>query len=233
MPSTRAAVCEVLTALFALALPAAALAAPVTVVTHSTGTAYVYPTVLFALGLEEFPEEEFLPYELTLTSTFDWNAPLPARDEGAWNYGAVAVDFRMGDLHYQYAGTETSHVNLYTPSYLGGDAYLQDVSANPNGSSYGYSFDFSHMLHSPAGSMGPGGALTPMAFGGNGNENSSMGITTYYINDEFIFSWRMRGDVDTYSVQVTSAVPEPAAYGLLVAGTLTLALRRRAGRASA
>lgn len=214
--------------LLLLALPALAVADPFTVVTHSTGIASVNPTVLYALGQDESPAEYELPYELTLTSTFDWNDPLPARDDSASQYDAeVTVDFRMGDLDYHYAGRGWSTVSLYTPSSLGGDAYWHETWIVPNPGSYGYSFNVEQALRGPAGSMGPGGALTPGIIESGGSADGYVGITAYYSNDEYTFLFPMSGEVASFSVQVTSPVPEPASFGLLAVGMLILGLRRR------
>jgi len=221
----------------AIALPAAAFAVPVTVVTHSTGTASVHPTVLHALGQQETPPEDTLPYELTLTSTFDWTGPLPARGEGPYMVydTEVVVDFRMGDLVYHAAGRDFSSASLYTPDPIGGDMYWHEVSMNPYPYAYGYSFNFEHTLHGPAGSMGPGGPLTAGTIDGSGDPYSYLWITAYYSNDEYTFSWTMPGDVATYDVRITSAVPEPAPFAMLAGGVLALGLWRgmKKGRRSA
>ncbi len=214
-----------------LALPLAVAAEPVTVVTHSTGIASVHPSVLHALGQEDFPDEYELPYALTLTSTFDWTGPLPGRDDSVSRYDAdVVIDFRMGALNYHYAGKGWSTASLYTPLSIGGDSYWHDIWIVPNPGSYGYSFDFEQALRGPAGSMGPGGALTPGSFASGGSTDGYLGITAYYSNDEYTFAFPMSGDVSSFSVQVSSPVPEPAPLILLAAGMLTLGVRWRLGR---
>jgi hypothetical protein len=216
--------------LLLLFLPAATLAAPapvtvaVTVVTHSEGTTYINPSVLIPLGMAYASDADSVPYALTLTSTFDWEGPLPPRDVWASRDSTqVTVDFNVGAAHYHYAGNALSSAIVHTP-FGGGDGYRHEVWVDPNPGSYGYSFNFTHSLHAPAGSLGAG-ALAPVVASG-AMPNVSYGITAYYSNDEYTFSFPMYGDAASLSLQVTSPVPEPAPFVLLAAGLLTLNLRR-------
>jgi len=218
--------------LVALALPAMALAEPITVTTHSTGIASVNPSSVYGLWMDYTSEPLDQPYELTLSTTFDWTGPLPAREEWASQVDSqVVVDFRLGAYDYHYAGKDWSDAILYTPYSLGGDGYQHEVWVNPHPEVYGYSFKFSHVLLGPAGSMGPDGALAPGLVEGTAPAGY-FNLTAYYSNDEYTFSFPMSADVSTFSVQVTSPVPEPAQFVLLAVGALTLGLRRRFGRAA-
>ena len=210
------------------ALPVAASADPVTVVTRSTGTVSVNPTVLSALGWDYTGNENELPYTLRLSSTYDWTGPLPARDDWASGYdNQVVVDLRIGSYDYHYAGTEWSNTILFTSYVLGDDGYEHEVWTNPNPDAYGYSFNFTHAFFGPAGSMGPGGALTPRLIEQSASNRGFLDVTAYYSNDEYTFSFPLSGAVDSFSVEVTSPVPEPAPFALLAAGVLTLGLRPR------
>lgn len=213
--------------LFLLAVPAAALAEPITVTTHSTGMASLNPTVLYALGWDLPSERLEEPYALTMSTTFDWTGPLPAREEWASQVdGQVEIDLRIGDFRYRYAGAEWSNAILYTPYSVGGDAYQHETWVNPTPDVYGYSFNFTQVFLGPAGSMGPGGALAPGVLEGAA-PGGFFHLTAYYSNDEYTFAFPMSGDVATFSVQVSSPVPEPASFALLAAGLATLGLRRR------
>jgi hypothetical protein len=210
-----------------IALPVAALADPVSVTTHSTGTTYLDDTVLAAMGLQTTASATELPYELTLTSTYDWSGPLPAR--GIWatqSDSEVVIDFRVGTMHYHYAGIASSSAVLYTPFSNSGDGYQHEIwlAQEPYDA-----LNFVNRGIGPTGSLGPGGALTPLDVD-SASVDGQYGISAYHSNDEYTFSWNMFADASTLSVQVASPVPEPAPFALLATGLLALGLRRRLGR---
>jgi len=212
-------------------LPVAALAQtatqPVTVVTKSTGTVEVESTVLRMLGAEHVQDAGTLPYELTLTSNYDWPGALPARGEetNSWYLRSIAIDFRVGDHDFHYKGAGSAFANLR--GFTGdADQYYHNVAFGTKEAVYTTFYNFTQELLVPAGSLGPGGAMTP-----TGGEGSGLGgqleisyMTPWLDSTRY---YRMYGDIDSYSVQITSPIPEPAAFAMLAAGMLTLGLRRR------
>lgn len=235
MSSLRARMVAVVMTPLLLAVTAA-MAEPVTVVTRSTGTTYVDPAALDALqpghGIPYAPP---LAYELTLSSTFDWSGPLPERGEWASQVDSeTLIDFRVGDLHWQYAGTASGSAVLYTPFSSDVDGYQHQIWLDPSDSPHGYLMKFEHFLIAPTGSLGPGGPLTQLVVDGAGMQ-ARFAFTAYRSIPEYTFAYPMDDDADTFFLSVLSPVPEPAARVMLVAGVLAgmLALRRRTGRASA
>lgn len=213
-----------------------AMAEPVTVVTRSTGTTYVDPAALEALQPgNDISYASPLAYELTLSSTFDWSGPLPEREQWAGQVDSdTVIDFRVGDLHWQYAGTASGNAVLYTPSFSGGDGYQHEIWLDPSDTTHGYALKFEYFLIAPAGSLGPGGPLMQLVVDGTGMQ-PRFAFTAYRSIPEYTFAYRMGADAGTFSLMVLSPVPEPAQWVLLVTSLLagTLALRRRAGRANA
>ncbi|MEH6435978.1 PEP-CTERM sorting domain-containing protein [Massilia sp. DD77] len=211
--------------MFVLGLPALVLAEPVSVTTHSTGTSNVDSTILFALGLDSVTTAPFLPFELTLRSTFEPDA-IPSN----WAYndgGEVAIDFRIGDQEFHYGGRADSSVNLYDQS-TSFDAYGHVISFNtPGPPDSSYIIRFSHTLYYLPDNPGAAGPLSPLY------ADARDGVYGHYTIDAFPsypdvpLHWQMSSTTDAMlSVQV-GVVPEPAPFLLLSAGLLTLALRRR------
>jgi hypothetical protein len=210
--------------LMLLALPLTALADAVIVTTHAAGTvSSPNGIVLNALGLADTGVSE-LPYELTIQSSFDPVTALPGRDEWAFDYSSdIVVDFRIGGESYHYAGLEASNAVLYTPFVTNGDGYQHEVYFTPLNSSY--SVRFSQYALWPAGGLGAGGALTPRDIGGSAD--GYLDIGAYPLNPDAPGSWRLGGTASSFSVQVMSAVPEPAPLAMLLAGLGGVALLRR------
>lgn len=220
-----------------LALPLVAQAQtatqPVTVVTRSTGTVEVEPTVLRMLGAaDHLQQADTLPYELTLTSNYDWPGPLPARNEQAnsWYPRSIAIDFRVGDFNFHYDGAGSVLANLrgFTQD---SDLYYHDLTFSSREAVYTTYYGFIQELLVPIGSLGQGGPLTPTQGEGSyaGGQLQVSYMTPWLDSTRY---YRMFGDIGTYSVQVTSPVPEASAYAMLAVGMLTLGLRRRVGRTS-
>jgi hypothetical protein len=211
-----------------LALPVAALAAPVSVVTHSTGTSSTDNTILSALGLDSLTSTAPLPYELTLSSTFDPDANPPTSNAWAYDYGGeVAIDFRIGSQVYHYDGPANSAANLQSGSL---DTYEHHIWFDtPGPPTANYSVHFYHTLAGLPGSMGLGGPLTPLDADENDGVYGYYNINAYPSNPDVPLSWQMASYNATLSVHV-APVPEQATYVLLAAGLLTLGVRRRFGR---
>lgn len=227
MSSLRARMITALMAPLLLAVTAA-MAEPVTVVTRSTGTTYADPGALYALSPgNDIPYASPLAYELTMSSTFDWTGPLPERGEWASQVDSeTRIDFRIGDLHWQYAGTASGSAVLYTPFSAGGDGYQHEIWLDPSDDTHGYLMKFEHFLIAPTGSLGPGGTLTQNVIDGTGMQGRFV-FTAYHINEEFSTAYRMGDDAGTFTLMVLSPVPEPAACGLLAIGLLALSLHAR------
>src|SRR5438874_1098293 len=97
------------------ALPVVALASPVTVTSHATGLITIEPEVMQALGAYDFQGTGPLPYELTLTSTYDPGGPLPDRGMDASTGPIdVTIDFHVGDFAYHHAGLGSISTRLST-----------------------------------------------------------------------------------------------------------------------
>lgn len=196
-----------------LALPLTALAEPFTVTTRSTGIADVNPTVLYYLGMDNTIEASALPYELTIRSTFDPVADLPGRGEPLFDRDSqVVVEFRLGNMRFDYTGSGMTWASVYTP-FDAGDGYWHQVELD--------NLHFSQRGFAPAGTLGPGGALAMRELGGI--TSGYVSIDAFPSNPDAPGYWTMNGAVNNFSV---SAVPEPAAYALMAAGLFVLGRRR-------
>lgn len=213
-----------------LALPVAALADPVTVTTHSTGTTIADNTILSALGLSSVTTTVPLPYKLTLSSTFDPDSSPSTSDFWAFDYGGeVVLDFRIGSQVYHHDGTANSSANR-PPQSSNWDSYDHHIWFDTEGPpTANYTVHFYNTLYGLPGSMGLAGPLTPLDADESEGVYGRYTINMHPSNPDVDLSWNMGGDTATSSVHV-AVVPEPATSALLAAGLLTLGLRRRFGR---
>ena len=216
------------------ALPAIAMARPVTITSHTTGSMTVNPDVMVnGLRAFDFTGTGTLPYELTLASRFDDGGALPERGVLASTaFIDVTIDFHIGDFDYHYAGPQAISFRLSTLDG-GTDRFEHIVDQVPNSQIWEYT-DFTQAMSIPSGSLG-GTSLVPGHV--ESTTTSGNGYATIVYNEPMFSGMRatMEGTIDTYSLDVTTAdvtspVPEPATYAMLAAGVLTLGWRRRLGR---
>jgi hypothetical protein len=212
-----------------LALPLVAVADPVTVTTHSTGFQSTTDaslgnanSMLNVLGLEPLVPGAPVPYDLTLTSTFDTNT-LPS-PESFWAYavGNVVIDFHIGTQTYHYSGAANSTAHL-----AGQSANVEEYGHTIGFETPNYFYGFAHEMTGPTGSMGQFNPLAPL-------DVDESKLTSYAAHISFNLkaepiSFSMDPTTSTMSVHV-AAVPEPGSFGLLAAGLATLALPRLLSR---
>jgi hypothetical protein len=211
------------------AAPAIALASPVVITTHSTGTAKALPDLLYTLGMDRSSGLQDLPYEMTLSSTYD----LPQGSVsilGEYNFiysSDIVVDFRLGDMHYHSSGLGSSAVRRSSSN--GYDSYEHEIQYLPINSPWSYSITQTGILTLP--SLGPEGALELRELGPTPVVAGAITIAAYpaTANEPVGPTSLLGSSMAALSVQVMSPVPEPAPFVLLAAGLLTLALRRRFG----
>lgn len=208
--------------LLLLALPAAALADPINVTSHSTGI-----TSMVSQDLKE------LPYELTITSTFDSATLFQFETETptgvlyrmrSQSNVPFEIELRIGDETYHYSGLgsgELFHEVPNTPEVLERFSHEITIYYGREGASR----RIGQTGMGPAGIFGEGGLLATR------NVDEDMGLTSSFVSSSgsgmYIDYTFGTGGPSTFSMQV-SPVPEPASFALLMGGLLVLGLRQRA-----
>jgi hypothetical protein len=213
-----------------LALPLVAIADPVTVTTRSTGTHITNDSslggtnsMLNVLALDPLTSTAPLPYELTLTSTFDTDTMPSPESFWAQAYADVVIDFRIGTQAYHYAGPANSIAHLAAQS-----ANVEEYSHTIWLETPNYYYGFTHDMLAPSGSLGQYNPLAPLDVDESDLTNFSAHL--YFNLKAEPISFGLDPVSSTMSVQVAAAVPEPASVALLAAGLATLALPRLLSR---
>jgi hypothetical protein len=221
-------------AVLLFALPVAALADPVTVTTHATGTTFIVDKeVVLSLGLA-YPQTAnpydplYLPYDLTVTTTYDSDKALIRSDFASGYANPTVVDFRLGDQAFHYAGKSSGEARLDTTG--GNDRFSSLVSGIEDGNFHGNSLTFQINGAGPAGSLGAGDVLAARTIGNGAGFTGGISISAAYrdLDSPYIpsFIFDDSQHPGTFSLQV-SPVPEPATYAMLGGGLLFLGLGRR------
>lgn len=207
-----------------LALPLVAVADPVTVTTRSTGTQITNESslgttnsMLNVLGLNPLTSTAPLPYELTLTSTFDTDAMPSPESYWAQAYADVVIDFRIGTQAYHYAGPANSVAHLAAQSADVAEYSHTIWLDTPN-----YRYGFVQDMRGTPGSLGRFNPLAPLDVDESELTNFSAHLFFNLFAEPIDFNLGLTSS--TMSVQVAAAVPEPASFALLAAGLATLAL---------
>lgn len=208
-----------------LALPLTALADTVTVTTYASGSIEPNPGAVYHLGMDLYGERNGpVPYDLTLSSTFDPDVGSIDSGDSDWFGNAdVAVQLRIGTARYRY--DNTLHTTTRLRVFDGGDAYEQEIGLIPGGTP-GLVTYMSNRLDAPVGS---GGLFAPRTVA----PGAGQGVTTIFtfLDDPEApyLTWEMSAEADSMSLQITSAVPAPAPTDALLVGLGTICLwgRRR------
>lgn len=214
--------------MLALAMPLGALADPVAIVTRTSGTMTTNDTVMGWLGLAAPPGLAILPYELTIRTVMDPQAPGFDGSRGYWvqqdNSAQLDVTLALGAQTYHYAGLGTAAVSGV------GDIYRQHIRYALPGSASGLLI-FQNDASIGGMNFGSDSPLHPPQLGevpSTWAYATVNGVDHPGAPDEEFAS--MTGDGKVFSV---SMVPEPAQGALLAAGMATLLLRTRKPRGSA
>ena len=213
-----------------VALPFAAAADPVSVTSRSTGMLTPSYAATF-LGLPQ--SDSPLPYELTVRSIIDPNAPgtdmVDNEQFGSRHVIAIGSNLdiwlTIGTSSYHYSGT--GNTNLTTRQW---DQYQHFITFNPPEAIGNVYFMIDNTLVAPRGTFADYDPLSTRTVEyGPGMTYASTDFAVYPVNPDATWSHRMGAIVQTYSLQV-SPVPEPASLGMLLAGVLALGWWRRLRR---
>lgn len=211
--------------LLLFALPLMARADPFEVTTRTSGTVQTDKQILAWLGLPVPANPQSVPFDLTIRTVMDPQAPSFDGTLGYWlaqkNDAQVEVTLALGSLTYHYAGLGSAIVSGYQ------DTYRQHVTLPLPGHPSGLL-----IFQNDAGVDGVNfsqySPLTPPALAnaapawGYGTVDG-VDDTTARDPDQVYAS--SSGKASTFSI---AAVPEPAQAALLAAGMIMLLLARLA-----
>lgn len=208
--------------LLLLSMPALALANPIVVTTHSTGM-----TSMVNADLKE------VPYDITITSTFDSTKvrEFEVPGAGAIDYRLMSteqipyvVELTIGGEKFRYEGMGSGSLFHVVPDTAGMlESYEHELRIDYPGGAYAR---YSVTGRGAAGSFGAGGLLATRNIEGSAGFTSSFDKSTGGGGGGINYTFG-DGGPSTFSLQV-SPVPEPASYALLIGGMLVLGLRRKA-----
>jgi hypothetical protein len=201
-----------------LALPLAALADPISVTTRSTGSADPHPIVLDALGLDYWDYSGGpLPYELTISSVFD-PAGSGYFDEGfrVSDYGSqVSLSLTLGADTFQFASEGATSVQAYS------GWYSHEIWFDSPRPGSGKILFIANWLTGAPGLDSPPLTLHQLV-----TSEGNAQLDAMPSNPDAPGFWSMYGKADSVTL-VTSPVPEPAPFGMLLGGVLVLGLWAR------
>jgi hypothetical protein len=208
-----------------LAVPLAAAAKATSVSSRAIGLAN--PDVLLLSQLDlDFSQYQGPPlsYQLDIGAVFD-----PGAGGGYSELGNrvevrrtnVSVNFTIGGKTFAYNGPGWASAATSDTQW-----YVQQV-----GFSYGSDeLAFTATLNDPGTFRAH--PLTPISFGVDGSPYDGIRIEAYPHNPDAPGFWSLNADAGQMTLQVTSAVPEPASSWMAMAGLLVLLVpaRRQLGR---
>lgn len=209
-------------------LSAHANADPVTVISHTTGTVQISNP---ALGLiDVFPDdydfEAGAPFDLYMETSFD-----PASADIVTDYYGNPTDYsthvhftlRVGDREASYTGLAQATVGLSPTGY-----YRHTITMYYRG----YDMTIGNTIFGPPGVLGTN-PFALRSLDASSGASASFGVSLYPTNPDAPGSWGDGATARFASLNVVSAVPEPRACALFMAGFVVLNAIGRRPRASA
>jgi hypothetical protein len=205
-----------------LMAPMLAMAEPFTIISHATGTipAATYNRALAQLGFD-VAEVDGGPFELRLESVIDpdeFGVIVDSNGNPTDFSSAVELSLRIGDRVLPFKGDATASVSSYAGGY-----YTHSIRFQ-----YDYYWTYLTLdLASP--SFNGSDVLALRTLDSSNGLTGTFSILNFPTNPDAPGMWEFRTNASHVSLQVMSAVPEPAQSGLLCAGLLLLAapIRRR------
>jgi len=209
--------------LLLLTLPAVALAEPIVVTTHASGTTMIDPAL------------KVYPYALTITSTFDTSKKLnqftTPTETGVLHRLLTleripyVIDYKIGTQTFHYEGMGSGELSLNVPSADGAPwEFRHTIDIDFGG---GNSTSFTAWGSGPAAAFGEGGLLASRSIDEGAGLVGGFSKAVYgsWPGIDYTFS----GDGPSSFSMSVSPVPEPASYALMIGGLLLVGARRMRG----